>query len=198
MANYTLATFLAQPTDDDTRIKIFDKNKVLKYSIDPNPAFFFTKSNIIVIKMEDKNVIYIDFDSINDANQAIVKLNDAKKYLIQLAKMSQTNGTVVFSKLNLNMNAMRTFIDGDRCCNTPINNHPKVGSFVKVFVNGLEVNVGGKVTPYDCYFSSDNGLTARIIGDEKYGDYLYWNTSIAGYNLDVTDFIDFEYLIDVN
>ena len=53
----------------------------------------------------------------------------------------------------------------------------------------------GKVYPYDCYFSADNGLTAKAIGDEKQGDKLYWNKSVSGYNLDAIDIIDFVYLI---
>ena len=43
MSNYTVATFLAQPIAGEHRLKIFDKDKRLKYTIDHNVAYFFTK-----------------------------------------------------------------------------------------------------------------------------------------------------------
>ena len=103
-------------------------------------------------------------------------------------------GTTVFSKANLNMTASKTTKNGDLACAVPIIDIPKIGSNVNVYINGVEVNSGGQVFPYDCYFSADGGLTAKILGDEKKGDLLYWNSTIAGYDLDINDLIDFEYL----
>ena len=43
------------------------------------------------------------------------------------------------------------------------------------------------------YFSNDGGTSARLIADIEAGDTLYWNGSIAGYELDATDDIDVGY-----
>jgi hypothetical protein len=96
---------------------------------------------------------------------------------------------------NLDMSASTTINDGDLACSIPILSSPK--SFVRVAINGLEVSVGiGK----DCFFSDDGGITPRENNNELIGDYLYWNGSIAGYQLSVSDGdeIDFLYLIEKN
>ena len=200
MANYKLDNFLATPTASDTRLRIYDKNGKLRYTIDPNIAYFYKKANIVLIKVEDKNDIYLDFATTTEAAQALAKLNDAKKMMTQpsCAINPDGGGTTVYSKANLNMQANVTVNDGDLACNIPIIDKPVQSSHVRVFVNGVEVNVGGKVAPFDCYFSADNGLTERYLGDERQGDKLYWNYSVANYNLDNIDLIDFVYLIEVN
>ena len=48
--NYTLNTFVYFPSEGiiyDKVIKIYDKNRVHKYSIDPNIAYFYYKNNLI-------------------------------------------------------------------------------------------------------------------------------------------------------
>lgn len=76
--------------------------------------------------------------------------------------------------------------------NTLVINPPY--SRVKVYVNGLEVEVGDAVKTTDCYFSSDNGTTAKAWGAVAVNDKLYWNGSIAPYQLEATDKITYEYL----
>lgn len=198
MANYQLSNFLADPTTQDTRMRIYDKNSKLKYTIDPNVAYFYKKANIVIIKIEDKNDIYLDFSSSAEAAQALAKLNEAKRKMTQPGCTPDPDGTTVYSKSNLNMSGLVTTTDGSLACSTPILDNPKSSSHVRVFVNGVEVNTGGKTYPHDCYFSSDGGITERILGDERYGDKLYWNGSVANYNLDTADLIDFIYLIEVN
>lgn len=197
MATYSINNFLSTPAPGDVRLKIYDKNNKLRHTIDPNIAYFYKNAHIVVIKIEDKNDIYLDFASSTESAQAFAKLNDAKKALTQPSNSStpSTNGENVYSRANLNMVANITVNDGDLAVDTAILDKPVSASFVKVFVNGVEVNSGGKVYPYDCYFSNDGGVTARQLGDEKQGDKLYWNGSIAGYQLDTVDLIDFNYLI---
>ena len=62
-----------------------------------------------------------------------------------------------------------------------------------VFVNGLAVRVGDGVKTKDCYFSADDGATARAIAAIATGDKLFWVGSVAGYQLATTDLIDFDY-----
>lgn len=195
--NYTLSNFLTTPAPDDTRLKISDKNGKLRYTIDPNIAYFVTKSNIVIIKIEDRNDIQLDFPNSIEAAQSLAKLNTAKKELTNPScqPIPIEGNNTVFSKINLEMPALVTVNDGDLATLSAILDNPKPSSIVKVLINGIEVNVGGKVYPNDCYFSPDNGVTVRTKGDERLGDKLYWNQTVAGYNLDSVDLIDFVYLI---
>ena len=57
----------------------------------------------------------------------------------------------------------------------------------------MEINLGDGVKTEASYFSNDGGTSARLIADIEAGDTLYWNGSIAGYDLDATDDIDVGY-----
>lgn len=70
---------------------------------------------------------------------------------------------------------------------------PFMDSMVHVKINGIEVNLGNGTRTKDCYFSNDGGTTAKTIKNIAAGDELFWNGAIAGYELDTSDDIDFEY-----
>lgn len=70
---------------------------------------------------------------------------------------------------------------------------PFMDSMVHVKINGIEVNLGNGTRTKDCYFSNDAGTTAKTIKNIAAGDELYWNGGIAGFELDPSDDIDFEY-----
>ena len=70
---------------------------------------------------------------------------------------------------------------------------PYSDSAVTIKVNGIAVNLGDGTLSEDCYFSSDGGTTPRLIADISAGDTLYWDGSIAGYELEATDDIDISY-----
>jgi len=198
MANYKLDNFLATPTSQDTRMRIYDKNSKLRYTLDPNIAYFYKKANIVIIKVEDRNDIYLDFSTSTESASALARLNDAKKLMTQPGCAPQPGqGSTVYSKANLNMSALVTTIDGSLACSSPIIDRPIASSHVRVFINGVELSTGGN-SVVDCYFSADGGITRKILGDERQGDLLYWNGSVANYNLDTIDLIDFIYLIEVN
>lgn len=74
-----------------------------------------------------------------------------------------------------------------------IEHTPYKDSRVEVKINGIAVNLGNGVLTKDCYFSNDNGETAKLIKDIEAGDELYWNGENAGYELDPADDIDFIY-----
>lgn len=74
-----------------------------------------------------------------------------------------------------------------------ITNNPLGSKYVEVMVNGIQQVLGDGVKTKDCYFSADLGITARAISDIVATDVLYWNSIIAGYALDNTDFIDMNY-----
>lgn len=65
---------------------------------------------------------------------------------------------------------------------------------IKVDINGLSVIVGnGTINAY-CFFSNDDGVSAKTYDNITQGDELYWNGDIAGYQLDNSDLIDFIYM----
>ena len=100
--------------------------------------------------------------------------------------------TGVNAKADLNQSPLVTSADGDSTgitiTYTPFSNSP-----VSVEVNGIEANVGDGAKDEACYFSVDGGTTARAISDIEAGDTLYWNGSIAGYELETDDDIDISY-----
>jgi len=202
MAIYELNSFLAIPSDTDTRLRIYDKYINLRYTVDPNISYFYKNANIAVISIEGDKSINLDFTTSDECSLALTKLNDYKQIIISNLTTSPSiilgKTSDVFSSSNLNMLAKVTDSGNTLACDVVIIDVPLFHSQVRVFINGIEVNCGGKVYPFDCYFSNDNGLTSRIIGDERTGDKLYWNNSVAGYELDTTDLIDFVYLTKIN
>jgi hypothetical protein len=62
-----------------------------------------------------------------------------------------------------------------------ISQTPLPNSYVGVFVNGQEFEVGNLTSGVYCYFSDDGGLTAKT--DIEIGDELYWNGNFVGTDL---------------
>ncbi len=69
----------------------------------------------------------------------------------------------------------------------------KPRSHVSVYVNGLLSSIGYGNRVKDCYFSSDGGTTSKALNAIVSGDVLYWNGTIAGYQLDTSDKLDLQY-----
>jgi hypothetical protein len=65
-------------------------------------------------------------------------------------------------------------------------------SGVMVFVNGVAAHLSGDKLA-DCYFSSDSGATAKTLTSIAKDDVLYWNGTIAGFDLETTDLITVTY-----
>jgi len=103
---------------------------------------------------------------------------------------SATAGAETSDDLNQTPNV--TTADGDDS-GVVITHTPFSDSNVQILVNGVNVNLGDGAKDQPCYFSVDGGTTARAIADIEGGDSLYWNGSIAGYELDGTDEIDVIY-----
>ena len=93
---------------------------------------------------------------------------------------------------DLNQTPNVTTADGDDS-GIVITHTPFSDSNVQILVNGVNVNLGDGAKNQACYFSVDGGTTARAIADIEGGDSLYWNGSIAGYELDGSDEIDVIY-----
>lgn len=105
------------------------------------------------------------------------------------------NAAAVPSSDHKDMAASATAADYSEACATPIIWTPAGDGYVRVFVNGVAVSVGNGVRSTDCYFSGDGGATARSIANIQAGDTLYWVGSVAGYQLAVTDRVDFDFSV---
>lgn len=92
---------------------------------------------------------------------------------------------------NKNMAALATVSDFDLACNTGIAATPPQDGYVGVTINGVAAVVGDGVKTRDCYFSGDSGTTARSIANIASGDKLHWVGSVAGYQLETDDIVDF-------
>jgi hypothetical protein len=85
-----------------------------------------------------------------------------------------------------NWAANTTTTDGELASYNTVTDIPLDESYIEVKVNGVEYEVGNGVKTKVCYFSGDNGATARGFssshpnGKVQIGDKLFWNGSIAG------------------
>jgi len=92
------------------------------------------------------------------------------------------------------MAVLATTADGDLAVTTAVAQTPRGDSNVQVEINGAAAQVGdGTKVAVDCYFSGDSGTTARAIKDVVAGDQLFWNGTVAGYELQSTDRASFLY-----
>jgi len=98
------------------------------------------------------------------------------------------------STANKFMPAVVTVNNGDLACNTGIAATPAKTSYVDVTVNGGQAALGNGVKTMECYFSGDGGTTARAYNAVVAGDKLYWNGTIAQYQLDATDTVSFDFV----
>lgn len=96
------------------------------------------------------------------------------------------------SQANKNMVAVVTVNDNDVACNTGLAATPAANSFVVMEVNGMPAKAGN-ATKLACemYWSGDGGTTPRATGAVVAGDKPYWVQSVATFNLDINDVIDY-------
>jgi hypothetical protein len=77
--------------------------------------------------------------------------------------------------------------------NVVLSSKPIGFGYVSVRVNGIAYTLGDGAKTSDCYFSDDGGTTAKVLTSIEVGDELYWNGSIAGFELGGNDRIDLVY-----
>lgn len=104
------------------------------------------------------------------------------------------------TKLDKNIPALITTSDGDLACTQSISFAPTGGSFIEVSINGVQVSLENTgLTIFNvtsaCYFANPLfPTTSKLISNIQLGDNLYWMGSNAGYQLDIGDRIDFNYV----
>lgn len=106
----------------------------------------------------------------------------------QIANATASMTASVFTSADKNFMSIATNGDGQPSGVT-ISYTPADGSYVAVFVNGLEFEVGNGVTlSVSCYFSGDGGATGKYFSSQEgpkvvAGDVLYWNGNFSGVDL---------------
>ena len=92
------------------------------------------------------------------------------------------------------MVASVTTADNALATATPVATANTSGSYFGVRVNGVDVLVGDETkVGVAAYISGDGGVTAKTFSTIVPGDLVYWNGTVAGYELGVLDRIDFVY-----
>lgn len=99
------------------------------------------------------------------------------------------------TKLDKALVALVTAADFAKATNATVTTTPNAGGYVGVRVDGIHYEVGDGVRTKDCYFSDDNGATAKSIVDIAAGDTLHWVGTVAGFELDAADRIDYDYAV---
>lgn len=142
----------------------------------------------VAIDLSADSIVFID------ATDNATRKESAADFATALAGagVSATNGQLTAARLsdaNQFEAASATTNDGDSS-GIQIDNAP--AGMVQVFINGIMVELKGDKTG-DCWFSGDGGTTARAFANIASTDVLYWNGSIAGYQLEATDKITLVY-----
>jgi len=93
---------------------------------------------------------------------------------------------------NKQMTGKVTSSDGDKATDTTVTAAPGGGGDISVRVNGVHMYVSNDNSG-ECYFGQGDTTTARAKSAVTTGDTLRWNGTVAGFQLDTSDKIDFVY-----
>jgi len=149
----------------------------------------------VTLTRQDGGDIFVEgTSSIINQNGFVSSSNGDPAFLLMIEDEEGT-GTLtvgISTEDDLDQVPSVTSSDGD-ATGVFITHTPFGDSLVQVTVNGLGVGLSDGDKTLSCYFSSDGGTTSRNIADIEGGDQLYWNGSIAGYELDGGDKIDVIY-----
>lgn len=103
----------------------------------------------------------------------------------------------IMTPADKNWSSNDAILDGTTASNSTITYTPLQGSYVGVFVNGQEVEVGNGTTSVACYFGTNSVSPKGFSASNaiQAGDYLYWNPTYAKFNLESGFRISLHYLI---
>ena len=98
-------------------------------------------------------------------------------------------------------NATTPATNFEKATNSTLTGNPLDGSYIQVFYNGQELEVGDGTRLKECYFSSDGGNTAKYFDSSDgskvtTGDEIYFNSGISGFILQAAARISTNYLIN--
>jgi hypothetical protein len=127
------------------------------------------------------------FDNSTTTNLTSINTQDA------LVEINDKIENLNYSSNNKDMSANSGVSGNYLATNITIIDIPR--TMVRVEVNSIEIIVGNGVKTNWCYFSGDNGITARTYTNVTQGDSLYWCGDVAPYQLESNDTITFIYMI---
>jgi hypothetical protein len=159
----------------------------------PLTASATTDRTLILTRADGGDIMLTGTGTFVNSN-GIVSSSSGSPALLVMVEDEEGSGVSsegVSTNDDYNLNPNVTSSDGDTTGLT-ISNTPHNDSHVRIMVNGIEVSLAGNKL-LTCYFSADGGTTARAISNIVSGDTLYWNGSIAGYQLDANDKINIIY-----
>ena len=145
------------------------------------------------VDVVNDSIPYVDATDSSNKKLTVAQLTSLQALILAGSGITANSGALTAPQIvkdDQGQTAAATTNDGDSAGVT-LSNTPAV--MVHVFVNGFLQEVGDAVKTKDCYFSGDGGTTARAINQAVSGDTLYWNGSIAGFQLDTSDKISFVY-----
>ena len=103
----------------------------------------------------------------------------------------------IMTPVDKNWEANNVASNGGTASNSTITYTPLQGSYVGVFINGQEVEVGNATTSVACYFGTNSVSPRGFSASNRIqsGDYLYWNPLYSGFNLESGFRISLHYLV---
>jgi hypothetical protein len=79
---YSLDNFIATPTGTDVRLKIYNKNNIIVFDVEPEFAYVYQKNNLVIIKVKHQNDIPLSFADETTAISAMHKFNTMKQMIL--------------------------------------------------------------------------------------------------------------------
>lgn len=159
----------------------------IEHKPEPLVTLILTLANLVGLTFEDKinkNIFKskVKIDTNYGNSSGSVQTQNNVFGTDQLKKTTQTNS----------LPCLVTIYDGDPASSQPVKEKPIGG--IDVLVNSSNISVGDGHKNGSSYFSSDNGQNAKFINHIDAGDKLYWNGSIAGFQLDTSDNLRLDYM----
>lgn len=190
------ASAMTRSSDADTGAELEAAATLVQEGSDADNAYVQTTDSVTI---GASNIVWVLFSSTGgitagDGLQkigAVVSIKEANDSVVADAEGLRAAVPVSDNKA---MAGIATSSDDDPACGG-IMHAPAAGSRVAVRINGVDAIVGnGTKVGVDCYFSDPGDTVAKTFHDIVAGDILRWIGSYAGYQIAVTDEIDYDYV----
>lgn len=187
--------------DDTTRtgrLEFLTRNSAIS-STNSNTSMVLRSDGTVFIPGTQSGVSALQFGSMTSSSSptgtSSVALTVDSSGRIILSNVSSVG--YLDSPYDKGLTANTVTTNGGTASNSKITMTPVVGSYVSVFVNGQEIEVGNGTTNSSCYFGTHSSIPKGFSASNAItaGDNLYWNPSISGFNLESGWRISLHYLI---
>jgi len=158
--------------------------------------------NVVDVTTNESVEAHIDNYQINSFDVTLSDTNPNIKIVVMGAGASlSSTSSMIMSPDDKFLVALDTTTDGDLASNNGITNTPIDGCYVVLYINGQEIEVGNGIATKSCFLANSATPTipkgfssGHVNGQVTSGDKIYWNGSIAGFELNTTDRISLHYL----